>query len=226
MNEILYNHNCTCPICEFDFKTKKVHEKKIVVLKKDTDFCTYYEGPNPYFYEINVCPNCGFSFTNSFNKKLNAVNIDNFIKVFAPQWNRIDYTGERNLEQAVETYKLAIICGQIIEIKPSYLAKICLKICWLFRMIASKKEEIRFIKGAVNFFEKAYETEDFNRSDSMAPEMIVYLLGELNFRLSNYEETKRWFNIGLSKYGNSASSNKQTISAIRDRWLEIKSVVS
>jgi len=226
MDEILFNHNCSCPICEINFKTKKIHDKKIIILKKDTDFCTYYEEPNPYLYEINVCPNCGFSFTNSLNKKLSAANIDNFVKVFAPQWNKIDYTGERNIEQAIDTYKLAIVSGQIIEMKPSYLAKICLKICWLFRMAGRKKEELRFMKGAVDFFEKAFETEDFSRSDSMEPEMIVYLLGELNFRLNNYEETKKWFNIGLSKYGNNASSNKQTINTIRDRWLEIKSVVS
>ncbi|MGE5328911.1 MAG: DUF2225 domain-containing protein, partial [Deltaproteobacteria bacterium] len=181
MEEILYNHNCTCPICEINFKTKKVHEKKIKVINKDTDFCKYFDGPNPYFYDINVCPNCGFSFSDGFNKKLSPVNIDNFIKVFALQWNKIDYTGKRDILNAVETFKLAIISGQIIEIKPSYLAKICLKICWLYRLNKDKNQELKFIKGAIDFFEKAYETEDFNRSDSMEPEMIVYLLGELNY---------------------------------------------
>ncbi|MGE5473588.1 MAG: DUF2225 domain-containing protein [Ignavibacteriales bacterium] len=226
MDEIFYNHSCTCPICDLSFKTKKVHEKKINVIKKDADFCKYFEGPNPYFYEINVCPNCGFSFSDSFNKKLTPANIDNFVKVFAPQWNKINYTGERDIFRAIETYKLAIVCGQILEIKPSSLAKICLKICWLYRLNQDKKQELKFIKGAIDFFEKAYEVEDFNRSDSMEPEMIVYLLGELNYRLGNAEETKKWFNIGLTKYGNSVSAKKQTIDAMRERWLEIKADVS
>jgi len=226
MDEIFYNHNCTCPICAIDFKTKRIHENKIIILKLDSDYCEYFQGPNPYFYEINVCPNCGFSFTDNLNKKLSANNIDNFIKVFASQSNRINYTGERNLVQAIETYKLGIICGQIIEMKPSYLAKICLKICWLYRINQDIKEELKFIKGAVDFFEKAYETEDFNRSDSMEPEMIVYLLGDLNYRYGNYEETKKWFNIGISKYGNSAVAKKQIIQKMRDRWFEIKTEVS
>jgi len=226
MDEIFYNHNCTCPICEINYKTKKIHEKKINVLKKDTDFCKYFNGQNPYFYEISVCPNCGFSFSQSFNKKINATNLDNFIKIFAPQWNKIDYTGERNIVQAIETFKLAIICGQIVGIKPSYLAKICLKICWLYRSNQDEEQELKFMKGAVDFFEKAYETEDFNRSDSMEQEMVVYLLGELNYRLANFEETKKWFNIGLTKFGKSVSAKKQTIEMMRDRWLEIKTDVS
>lgn len=226
MDVIYYNHSCTCPVCEINFNTKKIHEKKINVLKKDTDFCKYFEGPNPYFYEINVCPNCGFSFSDNLTKKLTPTNIDNFVKVFAPQWNRIDYTGERDINKAIETFKLAIICGQLIEMKPSSLAKIALKICWLYRINQDKKQELKFAKGAVELFEKAFETEDFNRSDSMGPEAIVYMLGELNYRIGNFEETKKWFNIGLSKYGKSTSAKKQIIDAMRDRWLEIKAEVS
>lgn len=226
MEQILYDHNCTCPICFIDFKTKRIHEKKIKVISTDTDFCKYFNGPNPYLYEINVCPNCGFSFTDNINKKISNANMDNFIKVFAPQWSKIDYTGERTVIQAIETYKLAIVCGKIIEMKPSYLAKICLKICWLNRLIENEKEEKRFMKGAVEYFEKAYEVEDFSRSGSMEPELVVFLLGELNYRIGNNEETKKWFNIGISKYSKSVSVKKHVIETMRDRWLEIKADIN
>lgn len=222
--ESIYEHICICPICEKEFQTKKVREKNIRLLNRDTDFCKYYEGVNPYFYEINVCPMCGFSFSDTGPMRYGSKIIEKFVETFQGQWGGIDYTGERTINQAIDTYKLALICGNVVGQQMSAMAGICLRICWLYRMQGKKAEENRFIKGAIEFFEKAYEEEDFSKS-GMDPETVVYLLGELNYRIEDYEQSKKWFNMGISKYGNSATAKKAIINSLRERWLEIKDTV-
>lgn len=222
MDENLFLKNVDCPMCGKPFKTTKVRDSKIRLIKRDTDLFRQYEGPNPYLYEINVCPECGFSYYDTFKQTLGDNQIERFIQTISQQWTKKDFCGERTAEQAIETYKLALLSSRIIGLKDSVLAGICLRICWLNRMIGNNDEEKKFMKGAVEFFEKAYDKEDLNASEGLGPEMVVYLLGELNYRLGSNPDAVRWFNIALSKYNNDPAVKKHTIDMIRDRWIEIK----
>lgn len=227
MNGNFFIKKLSCPVCEISFQTTKLKEnKKVNIIKKDTDMCTYFSGENPYFYEINVCPFCGFSFSDKFKQKLNSAQINNFTEVFSQQWKQHDYGGQRDANQAIQTYKIALLSGKTIGLKASALASICLRICWLYRLLENREEEKRFMKFAVEFFEKAYEEEELNNDDeNINPAVLVYLLGELNYRLDNYEQTVRWFNIAISKYSKDPDVKKHMTDMIRDRWLEIKDKV-
>lgn len=225
MNDELYIKSVKCLACTSVFKTTKVKDSKVRLLKRDTDFFRYYEGANPYFYEINVCPSCGFAFSDNLKHELNEKQLEKFISAVSHNWRNQDYGDQRDLNQAIETYKLAYLSGQVIGLKASVMAGICLRICWLYRLMENPEEEKRFINGAVGYFTNAYDSEDMTGNEGMTPEMLVYLLGELNFRLGNGSEAAKWFNIALSKYGRDPSVKKQTIDMVRDRWLEIKDQV-
>ncbi len=225
MDEVLFARTVSCPVCSGSFKTTKIKEGKIKFVKRDTDMFRHFEGLSPYLYEINVCPECGFSFSDSNKYELTDTQIRKVAEIISTKWNKHDYGGERTVMQAVEAYKLALLSAQVVSMKDSVLAGICMRICWLNRMAGNDEEEKKYMKGAVEFFEKVYDKEDLSGSEGLGPEMVVYLLGELNYRLGNHSDAVKWFNIALSKYNNNPDVKKQTINMIRDRWLEIKGEV-
>ncbi|MCX7771927.1 MAG: DUF2225 domain-containing protein, partial [Clostridia bacterium] len=62
MSEVssVYESQATCPVCEAKIKLTKIRTKAVRLLKQDTDFCPYYEGENPIYYEAAICPECGY----------------------------------------------------------------------------------------------------------------------------------------------------------------------
>jgi uncharacterized protein (DUF2225 family) len=222
MSERLYNKNVVCPICQNKFETAKVRHEWIRVLKRDTDLQEYFKEENPYFYEINVCPGCGFSFSDNFNEKLSDAQIDRFKKAVSNQWKKADYGGERDANEGIEVYKLALLSAQVLGLKNSTIAGILLRICWLNRILGNHAEEKRFMGGAAEFYEKAYEMEDADTGESLRPEIILYLLGELNYRLGKNPEAVKWFSSAISKCNSDPSVKPRTVNMIRDRWMDIK----
>jgi uncharacterized protein (DUF2225 family) len=190
-------------------------------LRSDTDLCRYFDGGNPYLYEINVCPTCGFSFSDKFEQKLDKAQMAKFIKTVSMQWKKQDFCRERDLKDGIEVFKLALLSGQVVGLREASLAGIVLRICWLCRMAGLVEEEKRFMKAAVKFFEKVYEVGGGHEKD-MNPEIVVYLLGEMSFRLGDRENTLKWFNIAISRYSRDPYIKKQTIDMIKDRWLDVK----
>jgi uncharacterized protein (DUF2225 family) len=222
MNEIYYNKKIICPVCSTHFKGTKIKKSMLHNIKTDTDLCRYFKDANPYYYDINVCPECGFSFSDSFEKKLSTAEIDKFLKSITARWKKQDLCGERSFEQAVDSLKMALLCGQVIGLKEINLAGICLRLCWLYREKSMTEEEKRFMKAAVGFYEKAYEMQGLNDEKEMRPELVVYLIGELNFRLGNFKDSVKWFNLAISRYSRDPAVKKQTMNMIKDRWMEIK----
>ncbi len=226
MDEALFVRTISCPVCNCSFKTTKIKDGKIKFIKKDTDLFRHFEGHSPYLYEVNVCPDCGFSFSDSHKHELTDTQVQKITETISTRWNKQDYGGERTITQAIEAYKLSLLSAQIIRMKASILAGICLRICWLNRMAGNIEEEFKYMQGAVEYFEKVYEEEDLHGNEGLGPELVVYLLGELNYRIGNHSDAVKWFNIAISKYGNNPAVKKHTIDMIRDRWLEIKGEVT
>ena len=222
MNPDLYLRTTTCPLCSNEFKTVKVKHDGIRLLRRDSDLCEYYKKENPYFYEINVCPKCGFSFSDRFKDGLTDTQKEKFIKTISLHWKKTDYCGERTIEEAIEAFKLALLSGQTIGIKNSTLAGLCLRISWLYRLLHNKEEEERFMKSSIKAYEKAYELEDTNRGGDISPEIMLYLLGELNFRIGNISDSSKWFSYAIAKCNSDSLINPQIDKMIRDRWIEIK----
>ncbi|HBM81528.1 MAG TPA: hypothetical protein DD426_11965 [Clostridiaceae bacterium] len=222
MDDIYYMKKFTCPVCENAFSSTKIKSSKLIPLKTDTDMCTYYKGLNPYFYEINVCPKCGFAFSDHFKHELRVNDKSSFLKIFSSRWKKQDLCGIRTFDQAVDAFEIAILSGQIVNLNPGKMAVICLRLSWIYRMQNKKDDERRFMKSAVDLLEKAYEVGGIDDDEDISPEILVYLLGELNFRLRNRNETVKWFNIAISRYSKDPSVKKRISNMISDRWLEIK----
>lgn len=194
--EPLYAKKVKCNICENTFTSLKVRSRFVKPVRVESDFGPVFrqEDPNnPLLYHVTVCPSCGFAFTEDFanyygQKARQRVQEE----ITAKKEHNLDYCGERDFAKAVSTYKLAIFSGQLVEAKHIVLANLCLRLAWLYRGASRKEEEERFLELAAFEYAQSYTYSDFDSLNT--PEMkVLYLVGELNRRLGNYNKALQYF---------------------------------
>lgn len=199
MGEIgeLYEKNVKCPVCNMEFKTKKVRISRLQLIKKDKDFLSYYKEENPLKYNIFVCPHCGYAASESKYNSITDKDREIVLKEITSKWNSRDYAGKRTVDDAIDTYKLALYIGQLLDYKRIDLGSLCLSIAWLYRIKEDLEEEKRFLKLAKNLFEEGYYKESLEDTN-MEELRLDYLLGEISRRLGDKEGALKWFNTTLS----------------------------
>lgn len=210
----LFERHIQCPVCELEFSTVKMLSNAPRVLKREPDFYTTYIGENPVYYAVFVCPNCGYSaFEKDFKEVSTQVKEIIFQKV-SLQWSRRDYGKIRSTQEALEVYKLALLCYTLTSASSLTIGKIAMRIGWLYRELGDPREK-DFIKHTANYFEKAYTSEDLN-IDTEEEITILFILGEYNRQLGNFPEAVKWFSKALEIPD--IKKKRHLEQRVRDQW--------
>ncbi|MDI6785678.1 MAG: DUF2225 domain-containing protein [bacterium] len=189
---VLWEKQVNCPICKNSFVAKNIKSSAVKVKERDTDFRGIYEGVNPNWYLVWVCPKCYYScFREDFlsiKRKYVAVLQKDIQKRNAIARNS-DFNKERNHYLALISYELAAHCYNITDGSKEKIGNLYLKASWLAREVKIWSLEKKFLKKALQCYLQAYESEPDLKMDNS---LIVYLIGELNRRLGNYKEAIRF----------------------------------
>ncbi|HCJ59150.1 hypothetical protein SDC9_99608 [bioreactor metagenome] len=191
MKSIYYTKEVKCPVCSLPFSSTKVRTSVLKMEHKDEDFCVHYKEHNPIYYDIFVCPNCGYaSSENSFND-LGSKDIKTLINAFLGRSIGRNFCGIRSHTDALDSYKIALYTANLIDGRKSYTGGLALKTAWMYRYINDPNERI-FLKIALDSYTEAYEKERFpiNGMDELT---VIYLIGELSRRLEIYDKAIEWF---------------------------------
>lgn len=210
----LFDKKYTCPICEnyFTSKTFKTSSKKVV--KQDSDFFKYYNSEdNPYYYEIIICPKCGYASSASCFDNISDKQKEIIEEKITNNWTEKNFGTIRSFDSALSCFKLALHEASLINTSNTKIAILCLKIAWLYRIKEEVEKESEFLQNALNYLQKAYSF-DYFPEDNLNLFDCTYLIGELYRRLENFSEAIKWFNITLKTKGVSTKIEKLT----RDQW--------
>ncbi|MBO9605412.1 MAG: DUF2225 domain-containing protein [Paenibacillaceae bacterium] len=189
MLDPLYKIKVKCTYCEVEFQTSRVRPSFKKSIGSDTDFYLQYREVNPDYYVVRVCPFCGFSSTENFSESFTKSQRLAFEERVKSNWNMRDYSGARGWDEAMQTYKLALVCAQLKQEKDRVIAGILHHIAWLYREKQDVEQERRFLEYSLQAYTKVYEVEGIDVNNAR----LMYLLGELNRRLGYYNEAVKWF---------------------------------
>lgn len=187
--EPLYKIKVTCIYCENEFLTSRVRPSFKRAIRNDSDFCSYYKRENPDFYVVRICPACGFASTENSMDRLSDIQRKKFQDAIASRFVKKDYGGQRDWEAALESYKFGLLCAQTIGEKERMIASLLHHIAWLYRYKENNEQEQRFLKYSMESYIRVYENEGVSGSDAR----LMYLIGELNRRIGNYNDAVKWF---------------------------------
>lgn len=192
MIDSLYNKSVVCPVCQKKIEVTRVKAKDCIVSSRDTDFCVYYEGVNPIFYDVWVCGNCGYAAQGEKFEEISDRNAKAIKENITRHWKPRSFTGERDIDKALEAFKLALYNLTKMDAKPIEYAKVCLRIAWLYRMKKDERET-EFLRHALRYYCETFENERFpvGKLDQYT---CMYMIGELERRVGNYNDAIVWFN--------------------------------
>ena len=186
---MLYNHKFVCPACHKKFTSPKVLSKYVTVDKTDSDFCNYYTGINPLFYEISVCPKCSYGFTGTKVDKLDSKSLAALKPVLATLPKK-DYCLVRDLQLAIETFLTALMCQTAFKNKKSLIAWLNLRLAWLYRYQNNTKTEQRYLQVTLENYLAAFSEEKLATKNEL---QLIYMIGELYHRLGEAHLAVKWF---------------------------------
>ncbi|WP_409342274.1 DUF2225 domain-containing protein [Paenibacillus sp. MBLB4367] len=210
--EPLFQTQVTCMYCESVFESSRVRPSFKKPSGSDTDFYLRYKEVNPDYYVVKVCPVCGFASTENFSDRFTASQRKTFEERVRSNWSMRDYGGKRGWDEAMQTFKLALLCAQIKQEKDRIIAGMLHHIAWLWREKGDREQEQRFLEHALSAYVKVYETEGADVNNAR----LMYLIGELSRRTGQYKDAVLWFGrvINDKKIMDSAM-----IRASREQWV-------
>ncbi|SHJ02494.1 DUF2225 domain-containing protein [Lutispora thermophila] len=222
MNNAYYTKEVTCPICMINFNTTKIKTSALRVEHRDEDFCVHYENYNPIYYEVIVCPSCGYASTENAFDNLNNKEKLVLAEAFVGRQIGRNFCGIRTHKDALDSYKIAIYTANLIKAKNSYIAGLALKTAWMYRYINNEENEKAFLNMALDNYIEAFNKERFpaNNMDELT---VIYLIGELSRRLGNYEEAVYWFSRVTSHPDR--NSNMRIQGLAREQWHAVRELV-
>ena len=109
-----------------------------------------------------------------------------------PKWKPREYPDILDEKLAIERYKLALLNAVLIDLPDSTKGMISLKIAWMNRLLDNSTQETLFLRQALEGFNNAYINEIFPIY-GLQRDSLMYLLGELNRKLGNYQDALLWF---------------------------------
>lgn len=220
---VFWEKQVDCPICKNNFVAKNVKSIAIKIKKRDTDFRGIYEGVNPNWYLVWVCPKCYYSsfkedFLNIRKKHITVLQKD--VQERKTIARNSDFDKERTHYLALISYELAAHCYNLTDGSREKIGNLYLKAAWLAREVKIWSLEKKFLKEALQSYCEAYESEPNPKIDHS---LIVYLIGELNRRLGNYREALKF--LGRVYDDRKGRCNLEVRRLAHDQYFIIKDII-
>ena len=217
--DMLYYSKATCPNCGCEFQHPEVKSKYISMEKQDTDFCSYYTGINPIFYDVLICKDCGYAYTKDSSTPLQDAERAT-IKTIMSSWRTEGhrYSGLRTLDQAIRVYNLAILCQELRNAKDSVKGSLYLRLAWLNRYKGNQENDLKLLQRALEFSKRAFEREAF--SELKKELRMMYLIGELSLRTGDFKDAVKWFQAVI--HHPSAENYPVFTRMARSRWQDAR----
>lgn len=218
----IYQAKTKCMFCEHPFSTSKVRSRFVRVMGHDSDFKPIYknaEAVNPMYYNVAVCPSCGFAFTEDFLPFFAPHIRERIASTIQANWKHRSFGDERSVEEAIETYKLALLSARLKEEKNLPIAGLALRLAWIYRDLKDEANEHRFLEVARDAYTDAYSTDE-QKGTMMSEIRVIYLIGELSYRIGDRDAAVRNFSRVIESQKN--STDPQVVELAKERWREIR----
>jgi hypothetical protein len=216
--KLIYDAEKECPICLGNFKVTRTRVG-LSLTGMDPDFRMRYEGVDPIHYLIWVCPHCGYAAQEDCFSSLGDNARAAILKALEGKTVGVNLQGERTLEQALVSYKLALYFGDLRNLPASKIGGLYLKMAWLYRDKQEADLEQVCLAKAAECYTRAYSNERFPIG-KMTENTLVYLIANLLDCIGETKQAVTW--LGKIIGSKEKSGEAKIYSMAQDLWYRIK----
>lgn len=216
-----YSEKYICPCCDSSISSSVVKNKFVDLDKNDHDLCPHYKNKelNPLFYEIVVCPQCGYAYNSKTCEKLSqqakTVINEKLRKMTKPS----ESCGQRNLDLALEIFHYTFLLHDDRNISHLARADLCLKIAWLYRYKKESENEKKYIFLAQQRLMAAYEEEKYDDPQNVL--YLMYMIAQSYLYTGDSAESLKWLTRVIQHPQKDQST--ELVGKAKEIWQEIKS---
>ncbi len=214
----LFEKEFTCPFCEKVFISKRVKTSKVRIQFVDSDFCTFYRGENPQYYNILVCTHCGYTYTEN-SKLIDKTNRDQIQQFLKENPVKFNFGNGRNHFLAIIVLDRVFELGKILKERNVILGNYKLQLAWIYRVLKEEKSEKKCMEEALFYYNEAYE-KDPHLVDLAK---ILYILGELYRRLGDERKAVQYYS---SIVNDKKINDRAIIRKAREQWQVVRGFTS
>lgn len=184
-----------CPVCSQSFVLHTPKSNAGVLERRDADFCPYFQGPNPIFYAVWVCPHCGFAaykedFRNLPDRDRLALRM---LLEDGADHRRHDFSQqERTIFAAMLSFKLALRCYLARKAEFEILGGLTMRLAWMCRHGHDRRREQLHLGEACQYYQQAFD-RGLARGSQTTMAAVAYLVGECHRRLGRGQEAISWY---------------------------------
>ena len=194
LSNVLVERSYVCPVCDNKFRASSMRTTNLRVEKMDNDFRMHYNtAGDTIHYDIITCPDCYYStFGTSFNTAVIPALVKNISVMRSFKENvRFPADFSRDINSIFAGFYLALKSASLFYLRAeSTIAKVWLRLVWLYRDCGDEKMEGYAISEAHKAYLRVFEMAD------LGPEALQQLnitLGELSFKLNDLTAAKKYF---------------------------------
>jgi CRP-like cAMP-binding protein/uncharacterized protein (DUF2225 family) len=211
----IFDKEVACPVCGQKFITTMVRSSKLKLQSVEADLRQVFEGFNPLWYMVWVCPHCYYA---NFNFEFKQVRPETQ-KLIPGLTERFKATGfsystTRRLDEVLSAYYLVLDCLQTDK-DAARIAKVWLRLSWLYDD-AGDREMYRYASArALEYFGQTYYN---GRRDSSVEQdqRLTLLLAELSLRTGQPGEALKHYRNSIVRKGGSPIINRQAEDKIQE----------
>lgn len=197
-NTYLFSKAIICPCCNESITVKMMRTTIIPLERIDADLREVYTGFEPLWYQIWVCSHCGYA---SFHLTFLQVNqrVKDFIRESSSLIKNtftLGFSEPRTLYEVFNSYYHLLYIMENSGVEPMDMAKIWLRLCWLYRDLGEGENEEHALKRSLHYYQEAY----YNTSMIITPKQearMNLLMGEILFKIEERKEALRKFHNAL-----------------------------
>ncbi|MBU6429921.1 MAG: DUF2225 domain-containing protein, partial [Cyanobacteria bacterium REEB65] len=181
---VLVSRKVDCPLCGSSFQYSRPKDHTYSLIRRDSDFCPYYSGPNPEFYVVWVCPKCHFAAYKDDFKELEERSHEPLQLALKdhPLTRAVIFNQpERSLFAAMRSFELAQLCYQTRKFPREVQAGLALRAAWTCRYAGELRREVRYLESARDLYKEAFE-RGVSRDRHVDDLAVAFLVGELMLR--------------------------------------------
>ena len=186
-----------CPLCYEEFQTENIWQGKVSVLEEYPDLGKRYQGTNPLYYSVWVCPCCYYADFRGDDFYSTGKIVDETFEedfgILSMVAQKADFKQPRTFALAVASYKLAILVAKHKKSSNARIGTFNLRLAWLYRSIKKRALEKKYIQYTLDHYLKAFESEEQPDFGSLSEGGITYLLGELYRQTGNIRQAVNFF---------------------------------
>lgn len=200
--EYLFEKRVQCPVCRYKFEAYNLRAGRLRMLSMDRDLRVRYDGFEPLWFQVWVCPGCRYANLRSDFEALDARARQALEAGRAERMRqklRVNPGGgsPQTVGQAVDGVRLALMCAEAARLPAERVGRLWMCLSWMYADLndpeASRQARLRALEKLEEAYAQSRKAEDDQR--------LAYLVGVLHYEAGDTRKAYEYLLRAIKRRG-------------------------